>query len=398
MTCRAVIALALALAVPLASRADARDIAGELAYRERIALPPGAELLVVVSDPTGPVAETRQTPGGQVPLPFAVTAPDDGPLTLRAAVFEGGQPVWISAEIPVPAGQDAVNLGQIPLHRHVPLGFASTFLCGDRLIDLGFAGDAARLRVGGQVIELAPVPAASGARFEDAAGTSFWSKGNRALVTLAGTALPECLPVIAPTLPLIARGNEPSWTITVAHEGLVYAGMDGARREFPLPAATQTDAGTVFDTGDGLAVTVSETLCRDTMTGLPHPYSIAATLDGAALQGCGGDPLAVLAGDWRLIDLPGITEPDSADVTLSVAGTRVAGKAGCNRFAGGLTLTGESLTLQPGGMTMMACDEALMTFEAAFIDRLSQVTLFDIDAAGNLVLIVDGAPGAVFSH
>jgi uncharacterized membrane protein len=389
---------ALAAFLALAAPALARDITGQVAYRERIALPPGAELLVVLSGPGGPLAEARSDPAGQVPLPFTLATEETGPLTLRAAVFSGGAPVWITAEIPVPEGDSAVDLGRIALHRHVPLGFATTMLCGDRRVEVGLVGQSARLRLGGRVIELAPEVSASGARFGDGAGNGFWSRGNRATVTLDGTDLPECLPVIAPTLPLVARGNEPGWVVTLAHEGLVYSGQDGTRRDLPLPPAVETGAGTVFDTGAGLAVTVTDALCRDTMTGMPYPYSVAAVVDGAEVQGCGGDPRAVLSGPWRLVDLPGATLPEGAEVTFDVQGDRMAGKAGCNSYFGGVTVSGESLTLAPGGVTMMACPEPLMQLEAAFLDRLGQVTLFDIDAAGRLVLLVNGDPLAIFAR
>jgi uncharacterized membrane protein len=395
---RSVCLTACAVLLTLAAPALAREIRGEVAYRERIALPPGAELLVVLSGPGGPLAEARNAPEGEVPLPFALSTEATGPLTLRAALFSGGAPVWVTAEIPVPEGDGGVDLGRIDLYRHVPLGFATTLLCGDRLIDVGFADEAARLRVGGRVIELAPVEAASGARYGDGAGNEFWSRGNRATVTLEGADLPECLPVIAPTLPLVARGNEPGWVVTLAHEGLIYSGQDGTRRDLPLPAAVQTEAGTVFDTGAGLSVTVTDALCRDSMTGMPYPYRVGAVVDGAALQGCGGDPRALLAGTWRLVDLPGASLPEGAEATFEVAGGRMAGKAGCNRYTGALAVSGESLTLTPGGVTMMACPDPLMQLEGAFLDRLARVSLFDIDAAGRLVLIVDGAPGAVFAR
>jgi heat shock protein HslJ len=390
--------LAALLATCLVAPALARDVSGSLAYRERIALPPGAELLVVLNGPGGPVAETRGEAAGEVPLPFALTVEETGPLTLRAAIFSGGTPVWVTAEIPVPEGKAAVDLGQIDLNRHVPLGFATTMLCGDRLVEVGFAGEAARLRAGARVIDLAPEAAASGAKFGDGAGNSFWSRGNRATVTLDGADLPECVPVIAPTLPLVARGNEPGWVVTLAHEGLVYSGQDGTRRELPLPQATQTEADTTFDTGEGLAITVTEALCRDSMTGMPYPYSVAALVEGADLQGCGGDPRALLAGAWRLVDLPGTALPDGAEVTFEVRGERIAGKAGCNRYTGGLSVTGETLTLAPGGVTMMACPDPLMQLEQTYLDLLARVSLFDIDEAGRLVLIVDGAPGAIFAR
>ena len=389
----------LLAALVLSGPVLARNVTGSVAYRERIALPEGAELLVVLNGPIGQVAELRGTPEGQVPLSFTIPTEDPGPLTLRVALFSGGAQIWLTAEVPVPEGDEDVDLGALTLHRHVPLGFASTMKCGDRRVDIGFVGEAARLRVGGQVIELQPEEAASGAKFGDGAGNGFWSKGNRATLTLGGEDLAECVPVISPTLPIVARGNEPGWVVTLAHEGVVYSGQDGTRREVPLPAATGAEGTTVFDSGEGLAVRVTETLCRDTMTGMPFPYSVALTLDGAELSGCGGDPAALLEGSWRLIDFPGVTEPDGADVTLEVmGGAGIAGKAGCNRFMGGMTLSGEGLSLQPGGMTMMACPDDLMAFERAYIDRLTEVTQFDIDDAGQLILLVGGSPGATFAR
>jgi heat shock protein HslJ/uncharacterized lipoprotein YbaY len=389
----------LLLATLIGSGAMARDITGSVAYMQRIALPPGVELLVVLSGPGGQVAEVRSAPEGQVPLPFTVSTDDSRALTLRAAVFSGGAPLWLTDEVQVPEGDAAIDLGTLALQRHVALGFATTMLCGDRRVEVGFAGDAARLRVGGRVIPLQPEVAASGAKFSDGAGNGFWSKGNRATVTLDGADLPECLPVIAATLPLVARGNEPGWVLTLSHEGIVYSGQDGTKRELPLPVEAQgLDGKTIFDTGAGLVATVSDGLCRDTMTGMPHPYSVGLTLDGQDLTGCGGDPRALLAGTWRLVDLPGTTLPDGADVTFEASGDSIFGNGGCNRYVGGLVLTGESLTLMPGGMTMMACEEPFMQLEAAFTDRISRVSGFDIDEAGRLVLLVDGAPGAVFAQ
>jgi heat shock protein HslJ/uncharacterized membrane protein len=392
----------LILSVTIAGPALARDVTGSVAYRERIALPPGAELLVVLNGPFGPVGEVRATPEGQVPLPFAISTDDTGPLTLRAALFSGGTPMWLTAEIPVPEGDGNVDLGALDLKRHVPLGFASTMKCGDRLVEVGFAGNAARLRVGQQVYELPAEEAASGARFGDGAGNGFWSKGNRALVTLGGVDLPECLPVIAPTLPLVARGNEPGWVVTLAHEGVVYSGQDGTKWEMALPAATEDDGSTVFDSGDGFMIRVTDSLCRDTMTGMPYPYAVTLTnySDDTApdLSGCGGDPRALLAGVWTLVDLPGVTLPESAQPTLEILGDFMSGAAGCNRFTGGVALSGEGLTLKPGGMTMMACEEPLMKLEQAYMERLGRVSQFDFDEAGRLILTVDGAPGAIFAR
>jgi heat shock protein HslJ len=393
---------ALLLSLALCGPAFARDVSGTLSYRERIALPPGAELLVVASSPFGTPAELRLTPEGQVPLPFTLTVEDTMPLTLRAAIFSGGAQLWVSEDIAVPEGEAAVDLGAIDLYRHVALGFSGTMQCGDRMVDVGFAGETLAIRTSGRVLELVPQESASGAKFGDADGNVFWSKGNRATVTLDKVDLPECVPVIAVTLPLVARGNEPGWVLTLTHEGVVYSGQDGTKWEMALPAATEDGGSTVFDSGDGFMIRVTDSLCRDTMTGMPYPYAVTLTnyADDTApdLSGCAGDPRALLAGVWKLVDLPGVTLPEGAEATLQITGEFMSSAAGCNRFTGGVVLSGEGLGLTPGGMTMMACEEPLMQLEAAYMERLGRVGLFDIDEAGRLVLLVDGAPGAVFAR
>ena len=64
------------LVTPVASVAAEQVLKGEVIYRERIALPPGAEVTVQLADvsladaPAAIVAEQKITPTGQVPVPF----------------------------------------------------------------------------------------------------------------------------------------------------------------------------------------------------------------------------------------------------------------------------------------------------------------------------------------
>lgn len=67
------------LATPVASVAAEQVLKGEVVYRERIALPPGAQVTVQLADvsladaPAAIVAEQKITPTGQVPVPFELT-------------------------------------------------------------------------------------------------------------------------------------------------------------------------------------------------------------------------------------------------------------------------------------------------------------------------------------
>ncbi|PKP82285.1 MAG: hypothetical protein CVT80_13330 [Alphaproteobacteria bacterium HGW-Alphaproteobacteria-2] len=174
---------------------------------------PGAAVIVVEARDAGDtlVAEFREAAAGrQVPLPFALDLPTGVSARLRAALLGGGPASWVSPEIEVAEGTGPVDLGQLPLTRHLPLGFASRLRCGEREILLGYLGDGAVIETDGRRIRLIQVVAASGSRFEapDDPDTWVWTKGDTALARLGGVDLPECrLAVPAEELPWRATGS-----------------------------------------------------------------------------------------------------------------------------------------------------------------------------------------------
>ena len=67
-----------------------------------------------------------------------------------------------------------------------------------------------------------------------------------------------------------------------------------------------------------------------------------------------------------------------------------SGSTGCNRIAGAFTQEGSSLTMQPGPMTLRACDGAVAAQETAVVAALPEVASFT--SSGSLVLLdADGA-------
>lgn len=193
-------------------------------------------------------------------------------------------------------------------------------------------------------------------------------------------------------LPLTARGNEPGWSVTLTAEGSRYTDMDGAALEAPFAPPRAEDGGWSADTAAG-PLRLTHAICRDTMTGMPYPYAATLERDGGTLTGCAGDPAALLAGDWVATDLNGVALPADAGVTLTFADGRIAGRAACNRFSGGVVLTGEGLSFGPLVATRMACAPALMERERAVFAALDGIAGFDIDEAGHLSLM--GADGTV---
>lgn len=386
--------LASLLALGGPDPAEARDLTGSLAYRERIALPPEAELLVEASDGFGRViAAIRQpTDGAQVPLGFALAVPEGQDLLLRGGLSVDGEIRWLSEPVHVAAGSDATDLGLVSLVPYRAMGFSSRLRCGDLAAEVGFRGEGAILRVGPRQIELVPAVTASGAKFADPAdeGTWVWSKGDAVSISLGGTTLPECATALPAGEGWRANGNEPDWAITVQGGQLTYTPLGAEARAVALPTPEPAGTGALFRLDPiGLVLTVTPEVCRDTMTGMPRPDHVTLAEGTRILTGCGGDPAALIAGpEWHLAEIAGSPLPEGTEATLVFsAGGGLAGRAACNRITGSYTLSGEGLKLEPGGMTMMACEEPVMTAERAILDALARVDRFDFDDGGDLLLI-----------
>jgi heat shock protein HslJ len=250
------------------------------------------------------------------------------------------------------------------------------------------------MALGGEVFDLKSEVSASGARYRavDGTETSFWSKGERALVTVRGQALPECRAVREPELPFTARGQEPGWMITI-DAGAIFLNADfGALQlRFPRRAPEISADGIRYVAeaeGRRLSVWIEPRICADTATGMPHPYQVRYELDGKGHRGCGGEPKSLLTGgEWIVETIGGAPAVDQSEATiLFMEEGRVAGNASCNRFVGGYQLTGEGLSFSQMGTTMMACEEALSRQEAHFLELLQTVFRFEISPEGRLVL------------
>lgn len=378
--------------------ADARSLSGSLSYPERIALPDGAEVVIELRGRAGfLVAETRFATGGrQVPFDFAFDDLPEIGLDLRAAVFDAGRPIRLSETVEVAAGTEDLQLAPVRLAPHVAMGFASRLRCGTLEVELGFLGGQARLRIGEQVLALDPDPAASGARFvaPQDAGTWVWTRGDRALISLAGEELPECrLAIPDDLLPFTALGHEPAWRLDLQPETLRFTTDLGATViETALPEPDQSGGTIRFATPDsGLEAVLEPALCRDIATGMPHPYAVTVRWTGADLAGCGGDPLALTRGiAWHLLDIAGTAVPPDWGVTFYLAHAEVGGHGPCNYYFGDVTLTGEGIRFGPMAVTRRICDEPRMVQERQLLEVLNAVTRFDFTDTGELVLYADG--------
>ncbi len=381
---------------------DVLTITGSLSYRPRIALTPDSTAIAALragSAPDAPLlAEQRiELEGRQVPIPFTLTVDREAITTsspvLRGAIRSAERVHWLTEPIAIDAAAESIDLGMLMMTAHEPLAFASTLYCGDQVIRVGHDGDELILEVADETWRMRPVRAASGARYEaiDDPSTTFWSKGERALLEIRGEPYPECGPLPVPET-LTATGNEPGWRLEIGADEISVSARYGEitfTAPRPEPEVTQEAVRyRVQGQGHDLTITVRDQLCADTMTGMPHPLSVTLELDGETLQGCGGDPVALLQGDeWRVEDLDGRGIIDRSEITMTFdADGSLTGKGSCNRYGSSYELTGEGLKIGLGMSTMMACGEALDRQERRFMDILAAVQRFEIDPSGALIL------------
>ncbi|EGV19920.1 META domain-containing protein [Thiocapsa marina] len=382
-------------------------ITGALSYKTRIALPPDALAIVELIDPSVPggrlVAEQRMTlDGRQVPIPFALALErtaliPDQTYSIRGAVLSGGLANWVTDEVPLDPAVESLDLGTIMMRPYEPIPFANELVCGDQPIRVGFLEDRMRMQVGDRTFDLRQAISGSGARYVALADptTSFWSKGERGMLEIAGTAYPECIPVETAKTPFRATGNEPFWSLDLTDKRVeLNTDLGETRINVALTEPELLEDGrryrNLIEDGN-LVVSIFDRPCVDTMSGMPHPATVEIRLDDRRLEGCGGDPATFLQGpEWVVEDIGGGGIIDRSRVTLNFgADGRLWGRASCNTYQGEYRLTGESLTVALSATTMMACAPALMDQERKVLDLLARIRAFEVDPTGALILETD---------
>jgi len=409
------VAFGLFAATGLARAQGKLHIEGSAALLARIAVPAGAELVVELTEASGTdtIAETRvPLAGRRPPIPFTLDVdparlPAQGNLAVRAGLVIEGRLRFVSAARSVSRTAGTILLGELVLHPHQSLAFVTDLVCGDRIAAFGMDGDTPTFILGEARYPLKQVEAASGSRFEGVdAKVVFWSKDEAARLELPDGTTLDCRKAgrVAPASDrLVARGNEPSWRLTIDDSGASLTSLS-PELAFAAPSVVRTtvDGGpriTASSAGRTLAVTVKEGLCADTMTGMPFPFGVSLDLDGKALSGCGGETLDLLAGGWRVIRLGDAPVPQEVTITIEFGRDgRVAGRGGCNRYSGPYTLTGEGLSFGDLVSTRMACPQPQMEAEARFLGLLAKVTRATPGEAGQLKLMAGDEPAAVLDR
>ena len=281
--------------------------------------------------------------------------------------------------------------GAAVVEREAPaVAFSADLRCGQLPIKVRGQGEHMHLQAGAEQLTLNQAISASGARYvaEGETETSLWFKGEQATLVLDGMAYPQCAPAGAIIEPFRASGNEPFWSLALEQGSMRLNRLNEG--ELPArPYRAGERAGEYVGAGEPeLRLQVTDELCRDDMSGMPHPQRVSLQVAGSTLTGCGGAPARLLqGGEWVVEDINGGGIIDRSRVTLNFwQDGRVSGRASCNNLMGHYQLSGEGLQLGRLATTRMACAPALMEQEQRVLATLEQVQRFDVDETGALLL------------
>lgn len=298
-------------------------------------------------------------------------------LLLAGVMALGGAEAASSA--PSNAAQPAVRVTDIDERTH-PF---ETLYCARQPIHVRFIGSVAEVVLNGETRILRQAIAASGARYvgpEDES-TVFWGKGSAATVTWSGQQLPLCAAAGAIIPPFRASGNEPFWSVSYDGFSATLKVPGWPDQSLDRPEVRPSEDGQVLqsvDQADAWKLVVTDGLCMDSMTGMPHPQKAELLGLSGPLHGCGGSPARMLQGGaWRITQLGSmpVVSGQIAEIQF-LENNLIAGTTGCNRFFGQYALTGEALTFKGMGSTRMACSPELMAQEDALMKLLTSVNRF----------------------
>lgn len=194
------------------------NVSGSVAYRERIALPPDAKIIVSLEDITRTgksgsfVAQQTIHPSTQVPIPFnlryipeAIDRSHRYAVTASIMDSQNGV-IWSSEEAVVISFNEPEKpitlLLQRALNPHAiappSANTGMAYKCDEIEFIAKFGADKVEVLLAGRTLTLPHVVSGSGGRYSDGSNT-FWSKGNEALLEMNGIHYKGCK--VDPLLP-----------------------------------------------------------------------------------------------------------------------------------------------------------------------------------------------------
>jgi len=181
-----------------------------------------------------------------------------------------------------------------------PLARTLVYECGDMEFITRVGPGEMAIWLEDRYLVLPQVRAASGSKYQEA-DVVFWSKGDEALVEVAGRTYRDCRlnPARAPWedarrrgVDFRAVGNEPGWHLEIREDdSLLFVGDYGASKLRFTDISRESGGEQVFYTAiqgaNTLRVTVVESECNDSMSGESFPFAVMVQINDRSYQGCG---------------------------------------------------------------------------------------------------------------
>ncbi|WP_133479430.1 MliC family protein [Cognatilysobacter segetis] len=289
----------------------AETIRGTATYLERIKMPPGASLRVELVDAgSGRTLSTslmRDVAGP--PIPFAIARPAGASpaagYALRALLlgprgerwFETPAPVAVPGTYPVELRLRRVATGESAAPP-TPAGVAH-WECGELGVMSRYEAGAARVQLAfnGHRLALPIARSASGARYADARGNEFWTKGATGRLALAGEPARDCVEAAQPSpwntaaqqgVAFRAVGSEPGWSVQVAGTpAMLDAQLDYGERRLRVPVTAVQNGFEGEADGKPLHLRAERRACQDGMSGQSFEATVTLEAGGRTYRGCG---------------------------------------------------------------------------------------------------------------
>lgn len=181
--------------------------------------------------------------------------------------------------------------------------------------------------------------------------------------------------------PVVAQGNEPSWSVRITGSDGVLDRMGQPPMRFTVSKSVVTDQERTWTSTDaGITLRLGSTPCTDDMSGTPYPATATLTVGRVELSGCGGLPIELLEGPWILTAISGSKISEQQPPTLRItADGEVTGHGGCNRFSTKVSAPGEGISFQPAMSTKMACEGVRTEQENALLLLLPKISRYHLD-------------------
>lgn len=183
-----------------------------------------------------------------------------------------------------------------------PASTQTRWRCDELLVATTHHDDVVELFFSGRTLQMPIAVSASGARYADDQGNEFWSKGETAMLTLAGAPKRDCAVTqdISPWedarkrgITFRAVGNEPGWWVEVGSGDSppLTAALDFGQRRIEVAQSQGISSTPGFGgkTADGTDVVlrIQDQPCADVMSGEQFEASAELSVGDQVYRGCG---------------------------------------------------------------------------------------------------------------